>query len=134
MSIIGNLYIPKDNSWVGIYDENNEVIDASLVGNSDEVLEENPLFGVQYKPVYTQCEIVSEPFKGEVRIPFVDKPLSKFFVKVTAYGLTYRVLWNPSWMVAKKAKVAEDIDLSGLSNDELANVILEAQKLLKERD
>lgn len=48
--------------------------------------------------------------------------------------MTYRVLWNPSWMVAKKAKVAEDIDLSGLSNDELANVILEAQKLLKERD
>lgn len=63
-----SLYIPKDNSWVGIYDENRKVIDASLVGNSDE----DPLFGVRYKPVYTQCEIVSEPFKEEVRIPLID--------------------------------------------------------------
>ena len=82
--------------------------------------------------MYTECEIVSEPFKEEVDL--IGKPISKFFVKVTAYGLTYRVLWNPAWMTAKKAKVAEDIDLSELSNDELANIILEAQRLLKERN
>lgn len=131
-SIIGNLYIPKDNSWVGIYDENGEVVDASLVGNGDEIEGPDPFLGVRYKPVYTECEIVSEPFKEDVDL--IGKPISKFFIKVTAYGLTYRVLWNPAWMAAKKAKIAEDIDLSELSNDELANIILEAQRLLKERN
>ena len=131
-SIIGNLYIPKDNSWVGIYDEDGKVISASLVGNGDEIEGLDPFLGVRYKPVYTECEIVSEPFKEDVDL--IGKPISKFFVKVTAYGLTYRVLWNPAWMTAKKAKIAEDIDLSELSNDELANIILEAQRLLKERN
>ena len=46
-SIIGNLYIPKDNSWVGIYDENGEVVDASLVGNGDEIEGLDPFLGLR---------------------------------------------------------------------------------------
>lgn len=131
-SIIGNLYYPKDNSYIGIYDsEGNLSEGGQLVSRGDKLLE-NSLFGPVYETVSSECTIVSEPFVGKIN--FLDDTYTRPFVKVECYGLTYRVLWNPAWMSSVSLSDSKKINLENMSNDELADLAIEINKILKSRE
>ena len=131
-SIIGNLYYPKDNSYIGIYDsEGNLSEGGQLVGRGDKPIGNSPL-GPVYETVSSECTIISEPFVEKVK--FLDNTYANTFVKVECYGLTYRVLWNPTWMSSVSLSDSKKINLENMSNDELANLSIEINKILKSRE
>ena len=131
-SIIGNLYYPKDNSYIGIYDsEGNLSEGGQLVSRGDKPIGNN-LFGPVYETVSPECTIVSEPFVEKIK--FLDNTYAHPFVKVECYGLTYRVLWNPTWMSSVSLSDSKKKNLENMSNDELADLSIEINKILKSRE
>lgn len=79
-----------------------------------------------------ECTIVSEPFVEKIK--FLDNTYTHPFVKVECYGLTYRVLWNPTWMSSVSLSDSKKINLENMSNDELADLSIEINKILKSRE
>lgn len=131
-SIVGNLYYPKDNSYIGIYDsEGNLSEGGQLVSRGDKPIGNN-LFGPVYETVSPECTTVSEPFVEKIK--FLDNTYTHPFVKVECYGLTYRVLWNPTWMSSVSLSDSKKINLENMSNDELADLSIEINKILKSRE
>lgn len=131
-SIIGNLYYPKDNFYIGIYDsEGNLSEGGQLVSRRNKPIGNN-LFGPVYETVFPECTIVSEPFVEKIK--FLDNIYTHPFVKVEYYGLTYRVLWNPTWMSSVSLSDSKKINLENMSNDELADLSIEINKILKSRE
>ena len=129
-TIIGNYYYPQDNSWVGIYDENGKFHEGGQLCGRGAKIQDSPF--PMYETVSSKCEIISEPFLDEVS--FLGRTSSHPFVKVRCHNLIYRVLWNPAWMSTVSLDSPIETNLEKLSTNDLADLAIEIQRILKSRE
>jgi hypothetical protein len=130
--IVGRIYYPEDNSWVGVYNKG-ELVEGGCLCCTDYSKPVENMFGTLYGVKSCKCRVVQSPFIEEVEI-FGNKK-EKIFIKVEHLGLIYRVLWNPTWLEDEEEdpKEKQEINLDALSDDELANLALEVRDLLQSR-
>ena len=129
--IVGKSYYPEDNSWVGVYNNEGELVEGGSLCGTDYSKPIESIFGTQYRLRSCKCKIVQFPFIEKVNLFGNEK--EKIFVKVEHLGLIYRVLWNPIWLRDEEPGEKQEINLDVLSDDELANLALEVRDLLQSR-